>query len=194
MAATGTGKTVISAFDYKCYREAHPQAARLLFVAHREELLRQALYTYRSVLCDPNFGELWVGTHRPQHSLDHLFLSVATLHSNKDSILAQGVDYYHYLVIDEAHHTAADSYRLLVEQLHPQILLGLTATPERMDGKSLLPDFGGKISAEIRLAKALDEGLLTPFQYFCISDSVDLSDESLWKNGGYDTSRLSAKL
>ena len=63
-----------------------------------------------------------------------------------------------------------------------------------MDGKSLLPDFGGKISAEIRLAKALDEGLLTPFQYFCISDSVDLSDESLWKNGGYDTSRLSAKL
>ena len=194
VAATGTGKTVISAFDYKCYREAHPQAARLLFVAHREELLRQALYTYRSVLCDPNFGELWVGTHRPQHSLDHLFLSVATLHSNKDSILAQGADYYHYLVIDEAHHTAADSYRLLVEQLQPQILLGLTATPERMDGKSLLPDFGGKISAEIRLAKALDEGLLTPFQYFCISDSVDLSDESLWKNGGYDTSRLSAKL
>lgn len=194
VAATGTGKTVISAFDYKCYREAHPQAARLLFVAHREELLRQALYTYRRVLSDPNFGELWVGTHRPQHSLDHLFLSVATLHSNKDSILAQGVDYYHYLVIDEAHHTAADSYRLLVEQLHPQILLGLTATPERMDGKSLLPDFGGKISAEVRLAKALDEGLLTPFQYFCISDSVDLSDESLWKNGGYDTSRLSAKL
>lgn len=194
VAATGTGKTVISAFDYKCYREAHPQAARLLFVAHREELLRQALYTYRSVLCDPNFGELWVGTHRPQHSLDHLFLSVATLHSNKDSILAQGANYYHYLVIDEAHHTAADSYRLLVEQLQPQILLGLTATPERMDGKSLLPDFGGKISAEIRLAKALDEGLLTPFQYFCISDSVDLSDESLWKNGGYDTSRLSAKL
>lgn len=194
VAATGTGKTVISAFDYKCYREAHPQAARLLFVAHREELLRQAHYTYRRVLGDPNFGELWVGTHRPQHSIDHLFVSVATLHSNKDSILAQGVDYYHYLVIDEAHHTAANSYRLLVEQLHPQILLGLTATPERMDGKSLLPDFGNKISAEIRLAKALDEGLLTPFQYFCISDSVDLSDESLWKNGGYDTSRLSAKL
>lgn len=193
VAATGTGKTVISAFDYKHFHDGNPHA-RLLFVAHREEILRQSAHTYRSVLNDANFGELWVGRYAPQTSLDHLFVSVATFNNNFEKFEQLGADYYDYIVIDEAHHAAADSYRKIVSFFKPRILLGLTATPERMDGQSLLPDFGGKISAEIRLTQALDEGLLTPFQYICISDPTDISGGELWRNGRYITDKLTDKL
>ena len=194
VAATGTGKTVISAFDYKRFREANPLHNRLLFVVHREEILKQSLRTFRSVLGDANFGELWVGNYRPDDSIDHLFVSVATLNSNLDLFRQQGLDFYDYIVVDEAHHAAASSYRVIVNEFRPRLLLGLTATPERMDGQSLLPDFGGRISAEIRLPQALDEGLLTPFQYLCITDDVDLSDDELWANGKYIVSRLTDRL
>lgn len=194
VAATGTGKTVVSAFDYKRFRETNPRHDRLLFVVHREEILKQSLRTFRSVLGDANFGELWVGNYKPEDSMDHLFVSVATLNSNIELFRQQGIDYYDYIVIDEAHHAAASSYRVIVDEFRPKLLLGLTATPERMDGQSLLPDFGGRISAEIRLPQALDEGLLTPFQYLCITDDVDLSDDELWANGKYIVSRLSDRL
>lgn len=194
VAATGTGKTVVSAFDYKRFRETNPRHDRLLFVVHREEILKQSLRTFRSVLGDANFGELWVGNYRPENSMDHLFVSVATLNSNIELFRQQGIDYYDYIVIDEAHHAAASSYRVIVDEFRPKLLLGLTATPERMDGQSLLPDFGGRVSAEIRLPQALDEGLLTPFQYLCITDDVDLSDDELWANGKYIVSRLSDRL
>ena len=194
VAATGTGKTVVSAFDYKRFRKDNPQHDRFLFVVHREEILKQSLHTFRSVLGDANFGELWVGNFRPENSLEHLFVSVATLNSNIDIFRQQGLDYYDYIIIDEAHHAAASSYRVLVDEFKPRVLLGLTATPERMDGKSLLPDFGGKISAEIRLPQALDEGLLTPFQYLCISDPLDISGNELWANGKYIISKLTDRL
>lgn len=194
VAATGTGKTVVSAFDYKRFRETNPRHNCLLFVVHREEILKQSLRTFRSVLGDANFGELWVGNYRPEDSMDYLFVSVATLNSNIELFRQQGIDYYDYIVIDEAHHAAASSYRVIVDEFRPKLLLGLTATPERMDGQSLLPDFGGRISAEIRLPQALDEGLLTPFQYLCITDDVDLSDDELWANGKYIVSRLSDRL
>lgn len=193
VAATGTGKTVISAFDYKRFREANPSHCNLLFVVHREEILKQSLRVFRSVLGDANFGDLWVGNYRPD-SMEHLFVSVATFNSNLDLFRKQGLDFYDYIIIDEAHHAAASSYRVIVEEFRPKILLGLTATPERMDGQSLLPDFGGKISVEIRLPQALDEGLLTPFQYLCITDDVDLSDDELWANGKYIVSRLTDRL
>lgn len=194
VAATGTGKTVISAFDYKRFHDANLNHNKLLFVAHREEILQQALSTYQSVLHDNNFGELWVGNHRPTETLDHLFVSVSMLNNNLDLIRQQGLDYYDYIVIDEAHHAAAASYRVIAEEFRPKILLGLTATPERMDGQSLLPDFGNKISASIRLPQALDEGLLTPFQYLCISDSLDLSGNELWSGGKYIISKLTDRL
>lgn len=194
VAATGTGKTVISAFDYKRFCKSRPVHSRLLFVAHREEILRQSCRTYRSVLGDHNFGELWVGGERPTSSLDHLFISVASLNSNIDLFRRQGTDYYDYIVIDEAHHAEASSYRVIVNEFKPTILLGLTATPERMDGQSLLPDFGGKISAEIRLPQALNEGLLTPFQYICISDDTDLSGKELWAGKRYVVNKLSERL
>ena len=191
VAATGTGKTVISAFDYKRFRQLHPQHNRLLFVVHREEILKQSLRTFRSVLGDANFGELWVGNCHPEDSMSNLFVSVATLNNNIDVFRNLGFDYYDYIIIDEAHHAAATSYRVIVDHFRPKILLGLTATPERMDGQSLLPDFGGKISAEIRLPQALDEGLLTPFQYLCITDPLDISGSELWNNGKYILSKLS---
>lgn len=194
VAATGTGKTVISAFDYKRFRESRPGHSRLLFVAHREEILRQSCRTYRSVLGDNNFGELWVGGERHAHSLDHLFISVASLNSHIDLFRRQGTDYYDYIVIDEAHHAEASSYRVIVNEFTPTILLGLTATPERMDGQSLQPDFGGKISAEIRLPQALNEGLLTPFQYICISDDTDLTGKELWTGKRYVVNKLSERL
>mgnify|MGYP000764901197 FL=1 len=200
VAATGTGKTVISAFDYQAFRQRCTQenkSSRILFTAHREEILCQSLNTYRSVLQDANFGTLWVGNHTPQTEEDygHLFVSTAMFNSRFEALFAQlPPDYYDYIVIDEAHHSQADSYRKLFEHFHPRLLIGLTATPERMDGKDLRPDFGGRISAEIRLPQALQAGLLTPFQYLCIADNTNLSDESLWSGQRYITERLADKL
>lgn len=195
VAATGTGKTVISAFDYKLFTERTEGPHRLLFVAHRQEILKQSRLTYRSVLQDANFGDLWVGDSRPINGIDHLFVSVATFNSKFDSIFRDlPANYYDYIVIDEAHHLVADSYRKILSHFTPQLLIGLTATPERMDGVSLLPDFDNQISAEIRLPKALDEGLLTPFQYLCISDDTDLTDEELMQGDRYVASKLTEKL
>lgn len=195
VAATGTGKTVISAFDYKVFSESHTGHSRLLFVAHRKEILEQSRNAYRSVLMDANFGELWVGDHKPQRGIDHLFISVQTFNSQFDEIFScLQSDYYDYIVIDEAHHLVADSYRTILEHFQPQLLIGLTATPERLDGVSLLPDFDNLISAEIRLPKALDEGLLTPFQYLCISDNTNLTDNDLMQGSKYVATKLTARL
>lgn len=196
VAATGTGKTVISAFDYQEFIRTHPRA-RILFTAHREEILRQSLNTYRSVLQDTNFGALWVGSSRPQDSTEyeHLFISISMFNSRFEEFFAKlEPNFYNYIVIDEAHHSQADSYRKLFDHFTPQILIGLTATPERMDGRDLRPDFGGRISAEIRLPQALQAGLLTPFQYLCVSDDTDLSDDSLWSGQKYNIERLADKL
>lgn len=189
VAATGTGKTVISAFDYKRYCKNHPEApARLLFIAHREEILRQSLYTFRAIMKDANFGELFVGHHRPE-SIGHLFMSIQTFNS-QDFTSKTSKDYYDFIVVDEFHHAAAPTYQRLLSYYEPKILLGLTATPERMDGKSILTYFDNRIAAEIRLTEAIERKLLCPFQYFGVSDIVDLS-ELKWTRGGYDKNELS---
>ena len=195
VAATGTGKTVISAFDYSLFAEANPHHNRILFVAHRQEILVQSLNTYRSVLRDANFGEVWVGQYKPTKDIDHLFISVQTFNSKFNEIFCKlDSDYYDYIVIDEAHHLVADSYRNILDHFSPKLLIGLTATPERMDGESLLPDFDNRISAEIRLPIALNEGLLTPFQYLCISDNTDLTDDDLMQGNTYVATKLTEKL
>lgn len=184
VAATGTGKTVISALDYKRFCRQHPgQPCRLLFVAHREEILKQSLYTFRAVLKDANFGELYVGSHRAD-SIDHLFVSIQTFNS-QELAAKTAADFYDYIVVDEFHHAAAPTYQKPLEYYQPKILLGLTATPERMDGKSVLDYFGGRIAAEIRLPEAIDRKLLCPFQYFGVTDTADLSSLK-WRTGGYD--------
>ena len=155
VAATGTGKTVIAALDYRGWRKAHPKEnSRLLFIAHREEILKQSLVTFQGVLKDPNFGELWVGNNKPSN-LDNLFVSVQTMNS-QELWKRLPVDYYQYIVVDETHHAAADSYAEALETFKPKVLLGLTATPERMDGKSILQFFDNRIAAEIRLPEAID--------------------------------------
>ncbi|RNA64756.1 DUF3427 domain-containing protein [Prosthecochloris sp. ZM_2] len=196
VAATGTGKTVISAFDFKRNYENKPESTNLLFVAHRREILKQARATFRAVLGDRLFGELWVGPHKPENPhLRHLFISVQTFNSQK-GFFRQRFDkgYYCFIIVDEAHHSRAESYRNIFTLFEPRILLGLTATPERMDGKSLLPDFCNRIAAEIRLPDAMALKLLTPFQYFCVDDdSVDLRNVG-WIKGAYDTAELSKML
>lgn len=188
VAATGTGKTVIAALDFKRFLEQHKGHARLLFVAHREEILKQSLNTFRMVLGDYNFGELWYGQNAVPQSYAHVFASKDIINNRIDG-LQLADDYYDYIVIDEVHHVAANSYRKIIDKFKPKILLGLTATPERMDGKDITQDFDGHISAEIRLDTALNNELLSPFHYYGITDCVDLRKVS-WKQGHYDVSEL----
>lgn len=188
-AATGTGKTVISAFDYANFcKKNRGMKNRLLFVAHREEILRQSMDTYRGVLQNPNFGELYYKDSHPEEK-DYLFASISSINS-QELCGKLPEDYYDFIVVDEFHHAAAPSYQQLLSYFKPKILLGLTATPERMDGKDVLTYFNNKIAAEIRLPEAIDRKLLCPFQYFGVSDTVDLS-EVRWTRGGYDKSELS---
>ena len=131
VSATGTGKTVISAFDYLRFcKENTGKLNRLLFVAHREEILKQSLDTFQGVLKDPNFGELYVGRFIPG-SLDHLFVSIQTINSQAlyDKLPE---NYYDYIIVDEFHHAAAPTYLKLLNHFRPNILLGLTATPEQI--------------------------------------------------------------
>jgi superfamily II DNA or RNA helicase len=189
VAATGTGKTVISAFDYKRFKEKNPQdKCRLLFIAHREEILKQSLACFRGVLRDQNFGELFVGNHKPEDHT-HLFMSIQTFNSQKWDEKTSA-EFYDYIVMDEIHHSPAKSYQKLLTYYKPKILLGLTATPERMDGLSVTAYFDHRIAAEIRLPEAIERRLLSPFQYFGVTDNVDLSDMK-WSKGGYDKKALS---
>lgn len=186
VAATGTGKTLISAFDFANFIREKPDA-NFLFVAHREEILKQARSAYRGILKQSNFGELWVGNYKPE-SYNQLFASVQTLNNHLDALNLAN-DYFDYIVIDEVHHVAASSYRSVVNEFNPAILLGLTATPERQDGTNILDDFCGVIAAEIRLPQAINRRHLCPFQYFCIDDDTDLRGIS-WSRGRYNISEL----
>lgn len=188
VAATGTGKTVIAAFDFKRYREAHPDC-HFLFIAHRQEILHQAMQTFRIVLDDPNFGSIWDGNNEPSN-YQHVFASKDTLRNRVDTLQLRA-DYYDYMVVDEVHHIVAPTYVKLMTCFKPQILLGLTATPERTnEQEDITVFFDGHISAEIRLPAALNAGLLAPFYYYGIPDNVNLS-EVKWSGYGYDIAELS---
>ena len=177
VAATGTGKTVVAAFDYRATCRQIGGRPRLLFVAHREEILRQALRTYREVLRDPDFGELLTGQHQPEQT-DHLFATINSVTSRK-LVATVGAEHWHSIVIDECHRLAAERFDAFARAIRPTILLGLTATPERSDGKSLAPYFDaradGSPAVELRLWHALDLQLLAPFEYFACDDETDFS-------------------
>ncbi|MBI6874884.1 DUF3427 domain-containing protein [Clostridium aciditolerans] len=188
VAATGVGKTVIAAFDYKDFVKEHKKEKnRLLFIAHREEILRQSRDTFRAILKDNNFGDLYVGGNIPE-SIDHLFMSIQSFNSAK-LYEKTTANFYDFIIVDEFHHAEAPSYGKLLDYYEPKILLGLTATPERMDGKNVLERFDDRIAAEMRLSEAIDKKLLSPFQYFAVSDNVDLS-KLKWTRGGYDKGEL----
>lgn len=188
VAATGTGKTVVAALDYANRVAASGGVApRLLFLAHRAELLEQARRTFQLALRDASFGELLVGAHQPRR-FEHVFASVQSALSTE--LLARlGPAHFRHVVVDECHHVPAASYQALIPHLEPEILVGLTATPERSDGKSLLPDFEGHLAAELRLWSALDGQLLVPFEYFGVADGVDLR-RIRWTRAGYDAGSL----
>ncbi len=188
VAATGTGKTVLAALDYRhLYRESGGRRRpRLLFVAHRHEILEQARRTFREVLTDPDFGELYVSGQRPDR-WEHVFASVQSLHSY-DVQKIPG-DHFEVVIIDEFHHAAASTYRRLLDHLRPKELLGLTATPERADGVNVAQFFGNRIATELRLWDALSAELLCPFHYFGISDGIDLTRVT-WDRGRYDPGEL----
>ncbi len=186
VAATGTGKTVISAFDYKKFKREN-KSAKLLFLAHRKEILEQSRYTFQGILKDNNFGELW-GDGQVPTNFEHVFVSVQSI-NNQIKDLKLSPDYYDFIIIDECHHQKAISYRAVIDYFKPKVLLGLTATPERMDGGDILEDFCNRIAAEIRLPEALNRKLLCPFQYFGITDSIDLSKVG-WEKGKYVASQL----
>ncbi|GGE25466.1 DUF3427 domain-containing protein [Psychroflexus planctonicus] len=188
VAATGTGKTVISAFDYQRFKNENP-SAKLLFLAHRKEILIQSLSVFRGILKDNNFGELWVDGMVPD-TYEFVFASVQTI-NNRLNEINLSPDYFDFIVIDECHHLTASSYRGIIKYFKPKVLLGLTATPERMDGGDIQEDFHNKIAAEIRLPEALNRKLLCPFQYFGITDSIDLSNVR-WERGRYVASELSS--
>jgi superfamily II DNA or RNA helicase/HKD family nuclease len=185
VAATGTGKTVIAALDYKRLR-ADGRDPSLLFVAHRKEILEQSRRTYQEVLADAAFGELYVGGERPER-WRHVFASVQSLSAYGVGRLP--VDQFDMVVIDEFHHAEATTYRRLLDHLRPVELLGLTATPERADGVDVRSFFDGRTAAELRLWDALEEDLLSPFHYFGVADPTDLS-QLQWRRGDYDTAEL----
>lgn len=186
VAATGTGKTIISAFDFARYYNENPEA-KFLFLAHREEILKQARSAYRGVLKNSQFGELLVGQHKPE-KFSQLFASIQSF-NNQLSSFSLTKDYFDYIVIDEVHHVTANSYRPILEHFEPKILIGLTATPERHDGADILKDFCNVIAAEIRLPEAINQRHLSPFQYFAIDDDTDLTKIS-WSKGRYDVAEL----
>jgi len=186
VAPTGTGKTLIAAFDY-ARQPFSGRRPRLLFLAHREELIRQGRDRFRHVLRDESFGDLMGGGEEPA-SFDHLFATIQSFRS-RALLESQGTGYWAYAVLDEAHHVPAEGYREIIGSLQPRILLGLTATPERMDGESILPWFDHRIADEMRLWHAVERQYLVPFDYYGVHDGTDLSGIA-WTRGSYAVGEL----
>ena len=166
-AATGVGKTYLAAFDSKKYQ-------RVLFVAHREEILKQAAVSFKNVRNSDDYGFFYGGEKTWDKSV--IFASVATL-GRPEYLTAKYFvpDYFDYIVIDEFHHAVNDQYMRIVNYFKPQFLLGLTATPERMDGRNIYEICDYNIPYEISLTEAINKGMLVPFRYYGIYDETDYS-------------------
>lgn len=188
VSATGTGKTVMAALDYQRLQVRLPRS-RLLFVAHRREILEQGLATFRHALRDAAFGEAWVGGDRPTR-FEHVFASIQSLTASGLRHIAP--DHFDVVIIDEFHHAAARTYDALLSHLKPRELLGLTATPERGDDQPILHWFDDRIAAELRLWDAIDQHRLSPFAYYGISDGADYRLVRWIRGRGYDPGELGA--
>lgn len=187
VAPTGTGKTWVSAFDYKRLRGAGYE--RLLFVAHRDEILRQSQEVFRLVLGDRDFGERHVGAERPVRGT-HVFASIQSLSRLIEQLDPMSFD---VVIVDEFHHSEAPTYRRLLDHLTPRVLVGLTATPERADGQDVGHWFENRVASDMRLWEALDDGLLCPFHYLGVGDGTDLRGIG-FQRGRYVTAELEGVL
>ncbi len=184
VAATGTGKTVVAALDYRRLAK-DGQRPTLLFVAHRREILQQSLHTFRAVLHDATFGEELFEGRRPTE-YRYVFASIQSLQRPLETLPPK---HFQVVIVDEFHHAEADTYRRLLDHVKPEELLGLTATPERSDERDVLARFDGRFASELRLWDALEAGLLCPFQYFGLHDNTDISHVP-WSRKGYDADAL----
>jgi superfamily II DNA or RNA helicase/HKD family nuclease len=185
--ATGTGKTVVSALDYKRLLMSG-EVKSLLFIAHRQEILKQSRNVFRAVLKSGTFGEMFVDGQKPS-DWNHVFASVQSL--SQMTLEELDPSQFDMIIVDEFHHYPAKSYVKPLTYFKPKYLLGLTATPERTDGKELLEIFGGVFAAELRLWEAISRDFLCKFQYFGIHDNIDLDANVKWVNGHYDEAQLS---
>jgi superfamily II DNA or RNA helicase/HKD family nuclease len=187
VAATGTGKTVVAALDYQRLCEQAGKRLKLLFVAHRRQILEQARSTFATTLKERDFGQIFGDGERPASGAQHVFAMVQSMSAAALSDVPAGA--YDVVIVDEFHHAAAPSYQRVLSHFEPLELLGLTATPERMDGLDILSWFDGRVASELRLWEAVEDGHLCPFQYFGVDDGTDLRDLE-WRRGGYRTEAL----
>ena len=180
-AATGIGKTYLAAFDSQEYN-------RVLFVAHREEILKQAATSFRNVRMNDDFG-FFDGKNKDTNK-SVIFASVSTL-GRKEYLNSKYFDpeYFDYIVVDEFHHAVTSQYKKIVEYFKPKFLLGLTATPERMDGKNIYELCDYNVPFELPLKEAINKGILVPFRYYGIYDDTDYSNLHLVR-GRYDDKEL----
>lgn len=165
IAATGTGKTYMSAFDVQ---EFNPR--KMLFIVHREDILRKAILDYKKIMPHKEFG-LFTGNIK-ENGKEYLFATIQSMSTYYNDFKE---DEFDYIVIDEAHHSASETYKKVIGYFKPKFLLGITATPERTEGKDIFSIFDNNISLEVRLNEALEKKLVVPFHYFGITD-IDLID------------------
>lgn len=187
IAATGIGKTYLSAFDFK-----KSGCKRLLFIAHRQNILSKARESFERVLEDKDFGEFLGNGHNVSNSSPGVFAMIQTL-SREAHLKKFKPEEFDYIVVDEFHHGEATTYRKVIDYFQPKFLLGLTATPERMDGRNVLRLCDYNIAYEVRLLEAVDRGWLSPFQYFAVYDETDY-DKITWRGTHYDEDQLSKAL
>ena len=186
VAATGIGKTYLAAFDSRKYN-------RVLFLAHREEIIKQAAQSFKNVRPNDNIGYFYGGNKESDKNL--IFALVQTL--GKDEYLNKDYfseDYFDYIVVDEFHHAVAGNYKKVMEYFKPKFLLGLTATPERLDSQDVFSLCDYNLVYEIRLKDAINKGFLCPFRYYGIYDDTVKYEEIDFKNGKYDDKKLEEAL
>ena len=167
ISATGTGKTYLSAFDA---RRCHPR--RLLYIAQQEQILAKSMKSYRQIFGKTHHTSgIFSGTSKA-HDSDYMFATVQTM-SQPAVLKSFSRDHFDYIVIDEVHHAAAPSYRRIIDHFTPRFMLGMTATPERTDGENIFTLFGNNIAYEIRLQRALEEGMVCPFHYYGVHEYIE---------------------
>ncbi|AGY77760.1 DEAD/DEAH box helicase family protein [Clostridium autoethanogenum] len=186
VAATGIGKTYLAAFDSKDYN-------RILFVAHRAEIINQAAVSFKNVRPDKSIGFFY--SNNKDNTSDFIFATVQTLGKPEylnDKYFAK--DAFDYIVIDEFHHAAAGNYKNIIDYFQPKFMLGLTATPERLDNKDVFALCDNNVAYEVRLKSAINKGWLVPFRYYGIYDELVNYKTIDYKNGKYDNNQLEKAL
>ncbi|MEN8075351.1 DEAD/DEAH box helicase family protein [Clostridioides difficile] len=182
VAATGIGKTYLAAFDSRNY-------SRILFVAHREEIIKQAAQSFKNVRDSDDIGFFYANQKDTNNSF--IFALVQTL--GKDEYLNEkyfAKDYFDYIVVDEFHHAVSNNYKKIIDYFTPKFLLGLTATPERLDSKDVFSLCDYNMVYEVRLKDAINKGWLVPFRYYGIYDETVNYEDIDYKNGKYDDKQL----